>query len=101
MTRMLRGLREIGKYPSALFGLLIILALIVISIITVVAIPYDEAVRLWRGGEDVWYNSPKTASPIWFNWFREDKLPETLLINSTDEDFYKTYEGNCETRYNN
>lgn len=92
MNRLLKSLGEIGRYPSALIGLGFIVLMIVISIITLFAIPYSEAIRLWRGGEDIWYNSPKTAAPKWVNWFREDKLPETLLFNSADEDYPKTYE---------
>jgi peptide/nickel transport system permease protein len=92
MNRILRGLRDIGQYPSAMVGLLFILLMIVVSIITLIAIPYSEAVRLWRGSEEIWYNSPKTAAPKWINWFRDEKLPATLLMNSADEDFPKTYE---------
>jgi len=92
MSRMLRSLREIGQYPSAMIGLLFILLMIVVSIITMFIIPYKEAIRLWRGGEEIWYNSPKTAAPKWVNWFREEKLPDTVVINSADEDVPKTYE---------
>jgi peptide/nickel transport system permease protein len=90
--RILRNLREITRYPSAVIGLIIILGLVVISIITLFAIPYDEAVRLWRGGEDVWYNSPKTARPKWSNWLRQEKLPETLALSTADGEVPKTYE---------
>lgn len=90
MSRMLKSLGEIGRYPSAMIGLFFIVFMLVVSVITVIAIPYDEAIRLWRGDESIWYNSPKTAAPKWVNWFRSEKLPETLQINSADEDFPKT-----------
>jgi len=92
MTRLLRNLREIGQYPSAVVGLFIIFGLVLVSIITLITIPYEEAIRLWRGGEDIWYNTPKTASPKWVNWFREEKLPETLSFSTADGDVEKTYE---------
>jgi len=92
MNRILRSLREIAQYQSAVIGLLFILFMIIVSITTLIVIPYSEAIRLWRGGEDIWYNYPKTAAPKWVNWFRADKLPDSLLINSADEDFDKTYE---------
>jgi peptide/nickel transport system permease protein len=92
MSRMLRSLREIGRYPAALIGLIFIGLMILVSIITLLVIPYDEAIHLWRGGEDIWYASPKTAAPKWVNWFREDKLPETLVIDSASEAVTKTYE---------
>jgi peptide/nickel transport system permease protein len=48
----------------------------------VVTIPYNKAISLWRGSEEDWYRNPKNAAPIWYNWFRSDKLPETIVINS-------------------
>ena len=84
MARLSRSLREISQYPSAIGGALIILFLLVVSLYTIIAIPYAEAIRLWRGGQDVWYHSPTTAQPTWVNYFRNDKLPETVIINSKD-----------------
>ena len=52
-------LREISHYPSAIFGALIILILIALAIFAVSTIPYDEAIQLWRGGEDTVYRNPK------------------------------------------
>ena len=92
-----RTFREITQYPSALVGLLIIVLMIVISIVTIIAIPYSEAIRLWRGGEDVWYNSPKTASPKWVNWFRREKLPETFTLDTRGGEIEKTYESSGNT----
>jgi peptide/nickel transport system permease protein len=50
----------------------------------VIAIPYDEAIAQWRGGEDVRGAVPKTARPIYVNWFTSKKLPETMVMDSTD-----------------
>ncbi len=84
MKGLLRTLRDITSYPSAVVGLLIIAALIGVSIYAVLAIPYDEAIRLWRGGEEIWYDSPKNAPPVWYNLFRKDDLPETIAMSSQD-----------------
>ncbi len=84
MSGLLNSLRELRRYPSAVFGLLIILMLVAISIYAVITIPYSEAVRKWRGGEEIWYKSPKNASPVWINLFRRQDLPETIVQN-TDE----------------
>lgn len=84
MERLSRNLREIAQYPSAIGGSLIILFLIGLSIYTLITIPYQEAIRLWRGGQDVWYHNPPNAHPSWINYFRRDKLPETLDIKSED-----------------
>ena len=84
MNRFSQSLREISHYPSAIGGTLIILFLIGLSIYTVITIPYNEAIRLWRGGQDIWYHNPPTAQPKWVNYFRRDKLPETFTIKSED-----------------
>jgi peptide/nickel transport system permease protein len=73
-------------------GLAIILVLVLISIYTVIAIPYSEAVRLWRGGVDVWQDSPKNAKPSWFNLFTKHDSPETIVLSSKDESVQKTSE---------
>ncbi len=77
------SIRELMHYPTALAGLVIILALVGVSIYTVIAIPYPKAIELWRGMEADWYHNPKLAGPTWYNWFRREKLPETIDISST------------------
>ena len=82
---MLRGTwSEIRYYPSAMLGLFVILVFVAISIYTVITIPYSEAIRLWRGGEEVWGDNPRLAAPEWVNYFRGEKLPTTIKILSTD-----------------
>jgi peptide/nickel transport system permease protein len=92
MRGLLNSFREIARYPSAILGLVIIFLLIVVAVYAVVTIPYSEAIRLWRGGEDVWYNTPRSAKPAWFNLFQRERLPETIILKSTDEDIAKTTE---------
>jgi peptide/nickel transport system permease protein len=92
MKSLLRNLREITQYPSAVFGLVIVLLLILVAIYALATIPYSEAVRLWRGGEDVWYMNPRTAQPIYVNWFTRQKLPETIDLNSRDMPEIKQFE---------
>jgi peptide/nickel transport system permease protein len=86
MEGLKRSFNEIRKYPSAISGLIIIGLLITLAIYTVITIPYSEAIRLWRGGEDVWYTSPRNAEPKWVNWFSSEKKPETLVMFSEDDD---------------
>ena len=78
------SLREILHYPTALAGVVIILILVGISVYTVITIPYGKAIELWRGMEADWYRNPKLAGPVWYNWFRRDKLPETLDVSTND-----------------
>lgn len=78
MNKINNTLREIAKYPSAIFGMTIVLALIIAAIVVVIKIPYNEAIDRWRGGEVVWGKNPRTVPPIWYNWFRKDKLVVSL-----------------------
>lgn len=96
MEKFLKSAREVAQYPSAIGGALIILFLVGLSIYTIVTIPYQEAIRLWRGGQDVWYHNPPNAQPRWVNYFRREKLPETFAIRS--EDVEKTIEETAEGR---
>ena len=88
----MKTLRELVRYPAAVFGLVIVLALVVLSIYAIVSMPYSEAVRLWRGGEDVWYHTPKNAAPVWTNWFTAKDLPATIRMHSDDESVVKSVE---------
>ncbi len=84
MNTILKTFRELKQYPSAFIGALMILGLVGIAIYTLFAIPYSEAVRLWRGGQDVWYQNPVNAEPSWVNWFRREKLPESFALASDE-----------------
>jgi peptide/nickel transport system permease protein len=84
MNAIKRGFREILKYPSAIAGSVIILLLIGVAVYALVTIPYEEAIRLWRGGDDVWYANPQYAAPAWTNYFSQKKLPASFGLNSAD-----------------
>ena len=92
MNSIKRFFVEISHYPSAVIGLVLIFALVVFSIYVVIALPYNEAISLWRGDENVWYKTPRTAQPKWMNWFLEDDLPETLSFNTAAGEGTKTEE---------
>ena len=91
MKALRNSFREISRYPSAVFGLLIILAIVGLAIFTVVTIPYDEAIRFWRGAEDTIYKNPRNAPPVWYNWFTKNDLPASFDVTTEDtEEFTKT-----------
>jgi len=81
----LTRLRSLRRYPSLTVGLVIILAFVVASVYAVIAIPYSEAIRLWRGGPGVWDENPKTVAPVWFDLFTREKLSHTIRIVSNDQ----------------
>ena len=82
MSALREAFKEFAQYPSAIMGLVIIAALIVLSIYTVIAIPYREGMRLWRGGEDIWIENPRNARPRWVNFFLKEQLPQTIIVDT-------------------
>jgi peptide/nickel transport system permease protein len=92
MNKIKRLFGDLGQYPSAVVSLVVIGVMIFASIWIVIAIPYEEAVRLWRGGETVWYQLPKTVPPRWVNFFRRQKLPDTLILDTRQHSDWKAYE---------
>ncbi len=90
MKRLKDSLKDIGRYPSAIIGLLIVLFLVLFSFYTMWKIPYSDAIKMWRASESVVYKNPKNARPIWVNWFRKAKLPASAdVIAGEDESFTK------------
>jgi peptide/nickel transport system permease protein len=60
-----------------------VLALLVcLSIYAIIAVPYSEAIRLWRGGPGVWSDNPRNASPLWTDWFSQGALSRTIIADS-------------------
>lgn len=90
MKSIKRTFREMMRYPSAVMGMVMILILLLISVYTLIAIPYDEAIKLWRGGEETWYRNPKLVPPAWFNHFSKVKQPESFVINDSEGNYEKT-----------
>ncbi len=74
--------RELVRFPSAVAGLSIITFLIGVALYAVIAIPYDEAVVLWRGNQRAWYQTPRNALPAWVDKFTRESLPATLIFDS-------------------
>ncbi|MCU0485632.1 MAG: ABC transporter permease [Anaerolineales bacterium] len=105
MKGILKSFRELGRYPSAVAGLVIIFLYVAVAIVTVVTLPYNEAIVLWRGGEEVWYKNPRLTPPTWINFFRSEKLAESMSFNSangeaTKEVVYEEGVGRATITYN-
>ena len=84
MRRIQRAFASLRKYPSAIASLLIISSLIALSVYTAISLPYARALDLWRGGPDMWSDTPRNAMPAWTNIFRSEKLPETTVLRTSD-----------------
>ncbi len=79
MSRWREGLDRLRHYPSAVIGTAIILFLVGLSLYTVIAIPYSEAVEKWRGGA-VWKRNPVNAAPVWADRLTGGNLPQTFTV---------------------
>ncbi|MCD6563325.1 MAG: ABC transporter permease [Thermoproteales archaeon] len=83
MEYSLKGiLREVLSYKSGLFGILLLIFLVVLSIVTIIAIPYNTAINLWRGEEGIWLENPKNAQPVWVKYIVGKNLPENIVLDS-------------------
>jgi len=70
-------------YKASVAGIVILIFLVAISIYTVIAIPYGKAVNMWNS--DIWRDNPKNALPSWINIFLSKKLPETIVLDSSQK----------------
>ena len=89
-NRLKNTTRTLARYPAAIVGLTIILILCFVSIYTIIAYPYKQTSKMWRGDSFVWLENPVYAQPVWVNWFRKDDLPESIIFNSRDPAVVKT-----------
>ena len=90
MNNFKKTLRDIARYPSAVVGAVVILVLIGVAIYAMIAIPYQKAIELWRGGEDAWYMNPRNVPPAWFNFFTAKKQPVSFVINDQQGQMTRT-----------
>lgn len=90
MIAFRNSMHDLGRYPSAVAGIILIIFFIVVSMYAMITVPYSEAIRLWRADEGVWYKNPISAPPAWTNFFRAQKLPESMAFDSRDESVPKT-----------
>lgn len=78
-------LRDIYRVPAARVGLGLAAFLVIAAILVMIFIPYNPVGKNWTqsnltGNPTV----AKFAQPKWVNWFRKNKLPETLIFNTVE-----------------
>lgn len=85
--------KEVRRYPSAIFGLTIILLLIIGSITALVVYPYEKIGEAWNterlSGQ---VRTPRLAQPEWFNLFRRDKLLSVAILDESNAAVTRTEE---------
>lgn len=84
MNTLKNSFRSLLYYPSAIVGILVVFLLVFVAVYAMIKIPYNEAIRLWRGGEEVWYQNPKFAPPAWVNLFSSKKYSESFAVKTSD-----------------
>ena len=89
MNALKNSLRSLFYYPSAVLGMLVVFLLVFLAVYAMIKIPYSEAIRLWRGGEEVWYQNPKFAPPSWINLFSSKKYAESFAVRTSDGSMVK------------
>jgi len=86
-----RFVYEVKRYPSAVFGLSVILLLLAGSIYAVTALPYATIGEEW--GRSVFTGQaerPRLAKPSWVNWFRANDYLSTIHLSTDAEQENKT-----------
>jgi peptide/nickel transport system permease protein len=73
MNSLKSSFQKLLFYPSALVGMLVVLLLVFTAIYAMVKIPYREAIRLWRGGEEV-VSKPEICPPAGSTCFQQEIL---------------------------
>lgn len=78
-----RFVYEVKRYPSAVFGLSVILLLLLGSIYAVTALPYATIGEEWgRSTFTGQPERPKLAKPGWVNWFRARDYLGTVHLST-------------------
>jgi len=74
---------QVIRFPSAIFGLVIILVLLAGSLYALIALPYGKIGAGWGGSTMTGQPSvPKLARPAWVNIFRTKDYLSTLILDS-------------------
>ena len=71
--------QEFLKSKMGIAGIVILLALGIVSIIAIIAIPI-ETFQEWNNPSN-WIENPKVAIPVWINIFLSEKIPEHKILN--------------------
>jgi peptide/nickel transport system permease protein len=96
MNTMRSSFQKLLYYPSAVVGIFVVFLFIFTAIYAKIKIPYNDAINILRGGEDVWYQNPKFAPPAWINLFSKQKYAESFSVGTADGTMEKIVEPGAE-----
>ncbi len=90
MVTSRRILVEVLRFPSAVFGLAIIVIFLVGSAYAVLAMPYMQIGQMWsRESLTGRFYVPRNVPAQWVNWFRIRDLPTTQFASSREGSIQK------------
>ncbi len=73
------------KTPFGTVSLVLVGLLFICSAAVMIWIPYNPVGKNWTEGDLTGRpTSARLALPVWVNWFRKEKLPSTIVLNSAD-----------------
>lgn len=79
--------QELRRYPSAIFGLVVITILLIGSIYAVLALPYEQVGKDYdRKRMEGRSYLPRTASPAWTNIFNDPPKLSTQLMDQSSKE---------------
>jgi len=80
----LKGIvKEVLRYKTGIFSLLIFAFFIILTLYAVFTIPYDKAITLWNDSQ-AWLKNPRNALPVWWGFFTGKKLPKNIHLTEKD-----------------
>jgi peptide/nickel transport system permease protein len=90
LPRLKELIVQLRRFPTAVAGAVVIICLISISIAAPSIMPYQDAIFRWNYDASLSQLNPARAFPAWFNLLRQDKLPESIFIDSRSSPEIKT-----------
>jgi peptide/nickel transport system permease protein len=80
-------IQQLQAYPSAIFGLVVIVLLLIGSLYALIALPYEEIGMSYDQNRTTGRNlRPKTAAPIWLNLFSTTPRLSTLIMDEQSKE---------------
>lgn len=74
-------IREIFRYKTGIFSIIIFALLIIMSIFAYTLMPYEEAKKLWNDSQ-AWLKYPRNAIPSWWAFFTGKNLPRNINLRN-------------------
>jgi peptide/nickel transport system permease protein len=88
-------IRRFRRSKSGMAGVLILLALVLMSVYAAVAVPL-ESFRQWNN-PTIWIDLPKSAAPEWTSLGLGPKMPPHIVLGLDDADVSTTLQGGGKT----